>query len=152
MRTSALISMFTIVWALCVSVDLRGQTPGGSPVTEIDERAAYDASGRRDPFLSLNVRGDELPLASGRPPGVRGLLISELSFRGVVRSGSRFLAMVEGPDKRTHTVTPGAQLLDGTVKVVAADAIVFLQQVTDPLSTVTQREIRKTLRPTEENR
>ena len=46
----------------------------------------------------------------------------------------------------------GDQLLDGTVKVISADAVVFLQDVTDPLSPIKQREIRKTIRTTEENR
>jgi hypothetical protein len=35
---------------------------------------------------------------------------------------------------------------------VGADAVVFLQRVEDPLSPVKQREIRKSLRTTEESR
>jgi Tfp pilus assembly protein PilP len=152
MRPYVPIFGLTLVWTLCVAVDARAQQPAPPAQVALDERSAYDAGGRRDPFLSLTSRGDALPNGGVRPLGVKGLLIAELSLRGVVRSGERFLGMVEGPDKRTYTITAGEQLFDGTVRVVTADAVVFLQQVTDPLSPVKQREIRKTLRTTEENR
>lgn len=153
MRTPLSTVALTIVWSLGLVASADGQTP---PVSQTaskppEERAAYDADGRRDPFTSLARSGTALT-ASNRPVGIRGLLISELSLRGVVQSRQRLLATVEGPDKRTYTISNGDALLDGTVKVITADAVVFLQQVTDPLSPITQREIRKTLRPTEENR
>jgi Tfp pilus assembly protein PilP len=150
MRTFTFIAALTIAWSLGLCADLRAQTtPGASAPAE--GRAAYDPDGRRDPFTSLERSGPAIT-SSNRPVGVRGLLISELSLRGVVQSRQRLLATVEGPDKRTYTISNGDALLDGTVKVVTADAVVFLQQVTDPLSPIKQREIRKTLRPTEENR
>jgi hypothetical protein len=40
-------------------------------------------------------------------------------------------------------------LFDGTVKAVTADAIVILQNVSDPLSLAKTREVRKLLRPQE---
>jgi len=62
------------------------------------------------------------------------------------------LAIVQAPDKKSYTLRPGDPLLDGAVKVVAKDAVIFVQRVDDPLSPVKQREIRKTLRTPEENR
>ncbi len=117
-----------------------------------EERAAYDPSGRRDPFISLLSRGETNLVTGSRPTGVRGVLISELSVRGVLRSKGQLLAIVQAPDNKTYTVRPGDTLLDGTVKVVAQDAVIFLQRVDDPLSPVKQREIRKTLRTSEETR
>jgi Tfp pilus assembly protein PilP len=117
-----------------------------------DERAAYEASGRRDPFVSLLARGDAKLPTSGRPGGVKGLMIGDLSVRGVLRSHGKLLAIVQSPDNKTYTVHPGDALFDGSVKVVATDAVIFLQRVDDPLSPVKQREIRKPLRTTEENR
>ena len=38
-------------------------------------------------------------------------------------------------------------LMDGVVKSITQDAIVFSQDVNDPLSLVKQREVRKTIRP-----
>jgi Tfp pilus assembly protein PilP len=83
---------------------------------------------------------------------VKGLLISEVSIRGVLRSKGQLLAIIQAPDNKTYSVHSGDALFDGTVKVVATDAVIFLQRVDDPLSPVKQREIRKTLRTPEENR
>ena len=42
--------------------------------------------------------------------------------------------------------------MDGTVKSIVADAVVFSQDVNDPLSLVKQKEIRKALRSAEGGR
>jgi len=132
--------------------------PKGTAATTVqtaalpEDRAGYDPAGRRDPFVSLIARGEAKAPIGGRPNGVKGLLISELTMRGVLRTNGTLLAIVQAPDNKTYTVHPGDALYDGTVKVVATDAVIFLQRVDDPLSPVKQREIRKTLRTTEENR
>jgi len=117
-----------------------------------EDRAGYDPAGRRDPFVSLLSRGETRLPVGGRPIGTKGLLINELSVRGVLRTKGKLLAIVQAPDNKTYTVHPGDALYDGSVKVVATDAVIFLQRVDDPLSPVKQREIRKTLRTTEETR
>jgi Tfp pilus assembly protein PilP len=122
------------------------------PPSRPEDRAAYDPSGRRDPFTSLMARGETTMPVGGRPVGIKGLLIGELSVRGVLRSKGKLLAIVQAPDNKTYAVHPGDTLFDGTVKVVANDAVIFLQRVDDPLSPVKQREIRKTLRTSEETR
>jgi hypothetical protein len=43
-------------------------------------------------------------------------------------------------------------LFDGSVKSITEDAVVFSQDVNDPLSLVKQKDIRKTLRSGEESR
>lgn len=123
-----------------------------SSASRPDDRAAYDPSGRRDPFVSLLQVGDTKLPVGGRPRGVTGLLVSEVSLRGVLRSRGQLVAIIQAPDNKTYTVHPGDALFDGTVKVVAQDAVIFVQRVDDPLSPVKQREIRKTLRVSEENR
>lgn len=117
-----------------------------------EDRAGYDPAGRRDPFVSLVSRGETRLPTDGRPSGTKGLLINEVSVRGVLRTNGRLLAIVQAPDNKTYTIHPGDSLHDGTVKVVATDAVIFLQRVDDPLSPVKQREIRKPLRTTEEIR
>jgi Tfp pilus assembly protein PilP len=124
----------------------------GEPSARPDDRAGYEPAGRRDPFVSLLSRGETRVPVGGRPLGVKGLLINELSVRGVVRTNGKLLAIVQAPDHKNYTVHPGDTLFDGNVKVVATDAVIFLQRVDDPLSPVKQREIRKTLRTTEETR
>lgn len=148
----------TVVWSLVLTSLAMAQPAPASGAREVaskpvpEERAVYDASGRRDPFASLTARGDASLPRSGRPVGVDGLLISELSIRGVLRSNGRLLAIVQAPDQKTFTLHAGDALHDGAVKAVTADAVIFLQRVDDPLSPVKQREIRKALRTTEETR
>jgi hypothetical protein len=47
-------------------------------------------------------------------------------------------------------VKSGDRLRDGLVRSISADMMVILQHVTDPLSLEKQREVRKTLRQTDE--
>lgn len=109
----------------------------------------YDPAGRRDPFVSLLGRGGDLPAATGsRPAGLGGLLINEVTLKGVLKSGNGdFVALVQAPDSHTYIVHAGDKVLDGLVKTITQDAIVFSQDVNDPLSLVKQREVRKTIRP-----
>jgi Tfp pilus assembly protein PilP len=112
----------------------------------------YDAAGRRDPFVSLVGRGT-VPNPSGvRPPGLAGMLINEVNLRGIMKERSGFVAFVQGPDKKTYTVRQGQRLLDGSVKSITQDTVVFSQDVNDPLSVVKEKEVRKKLRSGEENR
>jgi hypothetical protein len=56
------------------------------------------------------------------------------------------LAMVKGPDTKTYVVHVGDILADGTITAVTTEGLVIAQAVTDPLSTVKQREVHKSLR------
>lgn len=112
---------------------------------------SYDAAGRRDPFLSLDHASD--PRANtGKVNGLAGLMINEATVKGVVKSRGRMLAMVQAPDNKTYIVKASDRLLDGEVRAVTAEAVVFVQNVNDPLSPVRQREIRKPLRIVEEGK
>ena len=110
---------------------------------------SYDPNGRRDPFVSLSARGSQLPVPGGaRPGGVPGLLVSEVTVKGVLKSPKGgFIALVQAPDNRTYTVRTGDKVFDGSVRAITQDAVVFSQDVNDPLSLVKQREVRKSIRP-----
>lgn len=112
----------------------------------------YNPEGRRDPFVSLLNRGSDQRQQSPRPEGLSGLSVTDIAIRGIVAHSGGYTAMLEAPDGKTYTVRGGDKLYDATVKAVLADGVVFVQQVTDPLSLVKQREIRKPLRPTEEGK
>lgn len=116
------------------------------------ELYSYDSQGRRDPFVSLLARGTDLPSDRERPDGLVGLTINEVALRGVVLSGGAYLAVLEAPDNKTYIVRADDRLFDGSVREITADGIVFLQEVNDPLSLVTEREVRKGLRDAEEGR
>lgn len=110
---------------------------------------SYDPAGRRDPFVSLLGRGGDLPSTAGsRPAGLGGLLINEVTLKGVLKSSKGdFVALLQSPDNHTFIVHPGDKVFDGTVKAITQEAVVFSQDVNDPLSLVKQREVRKTIRP-----
>ncbi len=95
---------------LCGAVELAGQSAaalpravGGStsgaagsstPLTA----GSYDAGGRRDPFVSLIVpkANPAAPraVAAARPgAGLAGVAVSDVQLKGVVRSGTTFVAI-----------------------------------------------------------
>lgn len=123
------------------------QPPGGKPAPK--PPYTYDPSGRRDPFISLLGKGSDPKSKQNRPEGLAGILINEVSLKGIMRDRSGFVAMVHGPDNKTYIVKPGDRLMDGTVKSIMADTVIFSQDVNDPLSLVKQREIKKSLRSEE---
>ena len=115
----------------------------------------YEFMGRRDPFLSLVNRGADARTTAGNQPvkraeGVPGLMTSEITVRGIVQTRGEFVAMVAGVDGKVHTIRAGDKLADGVVRQVTAQAVVILQEVSDPLSLEKQREVRKLLRGGEE--
>lgn len=130
--------------------------PAGSPSAPKPAEAgapfSYNPEGRRDPFLSLIGKGSDPKTTGARPAGVPGLLINEVSVKGIVRNSAGFVAMIQGPDNKTYVVKAGDRLMDGTVKSIVQDAVVFSQDVNDPLSLVKQKEIRKSLRSAEGGR
>jgi type IV pilus assembly protein PilP len=124
------------------------QTP--PPVPDV---YTYNPEGRRDPFVSLLIRGGDMkPTRESRPDGLPGLLISEISLRGILKDKTGFVAMVSGPDNKTHIIRGNDKVFDGTVKAITADSVIFSQDVNDPLSLVKQREVRKYLRATQEGK
>jgi hypothetical protein len=106
----------------------------------------YDPQGRRDPFVSLRRNAPTPTGTQNRPPGLPGVAIGELVITGIVRSGNDFVALVRSVDGRSFQLRRGARLFDGVVKQIAIDAVIFTQEVNDPLSLVKQREVRKTMR------
>jgi hypothetical protein len=107
----------------------------------------YDPQGRRDPFVSLRNTTTTASTTQNRPAGLAGVTVGEVIIRGIVRSGNEFLALAQSPDGRTFQLRRNARLFDGVVKQIGIDAVVFTQQVNDPLSLVKQREVRKTMKP-----
>jgi Tfp pilus assembly protein PilP len=107
-------------------------------------------SGR--PFVTLLQRGSDVSQSAPatRAPGIAGLGASEVTLKGTLASQGGYVAIMQGIDTKTYIVRTGEQLADGTVRSITPDAVVILQQVKDSLSLDKQREVRKTLRQTEE--
>jgi type IV pilus assembly protein PilP len=140
------------------SAPAAAQAPSGevtdSPALEA-HGFSYSPEGRRDPFVSLLRRGTNVDApggASTRALGLKGLGTGEVTLKGTMTSRGAYVAILQGADARTYVVRAGEQLLDGTIRSITADGLVILQQVNDPLSKETHREVRKVLRQTEEAR
>jgi Tfp pilus assembly protein PilP len=129
---------------------------------EIDRGGyTYNSQGRRDPFVSLQrpVAADRGPKT--RKPGMEGFLIQEVALKGVVKTSgggmgvaaqSGFIAVFLGADGKSYFVKNGQRLYDGVITSVDATSVTFRQDVTDPLSPVKSREVRKSLYASEEAR
>jgi Tfp pilus assembly protein PilP len=107
----------------------------------------YDGQGRRDPFVSLLNRGDVMrPNGAIRPAGLQGLMVNEIVVKGILKTTNGFVAVIQGSDSRGYIVHQGDRVLDGSIKSIAQDVVVFSEDVNDPLSTIKQREVRKPIR------
>lgn len=122
---------------------------------------AYNSQGRRDPFVSLQrpVAADRGPKT--RKPGMEGFLIQEVALKGIVKTAGGglgiaqkpgFIAMFLGADGKSYPVVAGQRLYDGVITSIDATSVTFRQEVTDPLSPVKTREVRKSLYASEEAR
>jgi putative serine protease PepD len=121
----------------------------------------YNSQGRRDPFVSLQrpVAANQGPKT--RPQGMAGFLIQEVALKGIVKTtggglgvakNAGFIAIFQGPAGHSYFVTTGQRLYDGVITAVDATSVTFRQDVTDPLSPVKSREVRKSLYASEEAR
>ncbi|MBW8869034.1 MAG: pilus assembly protein PilP [Acidobacteria bacterium] len=128
---------------LCGTAAVAGQTRVAA--------GSYDAGGRRDPFVSLIVpkAAPTAPRAAAAPrpgAGLSGIAVSDVQLKGVVRSGTTFVAILEGPDGRTFLAKRADRLMDGVIKGIEAGAVVFTERVEDAAGAVRQRDVRKALK------
>jgi Tfp pilus assembly protein PilP len=120
-------------------------------VTPAPGSYAYTAQGRRDPFVSLLKPVSESGPGKRRP-GMEGFLIQEVALRGIVKDAKGFTAMLVGTDGKSYFCKVGQRLFDGVITAIDASTVTFRQEVTDPLSSVRSRDVKKTLYPSEEGR
>jgi Tfp pilus assembly protein PilP len=112
---------------------------------------SYTAQGRRDPFVSLLKPVSESGPGKRRP-GMEGFLIQEVALKGIVKDAKGFTAMLLGTDGKSYFCKVGQRLFDGVITAIDASTVTFRQEVTDPLSSVRSRDVKKTLYPSEEGR
>lgn len=171
MRIFAMRPCLVAFAALAVAASVGAQTPSPDPsaapaaggpdtVKSILEQGlepppggyTYSPQGRRDPFVSLQKPVEANRGPGSRPPGVKGFLIQEVALKGIVRDKSGYIAILLGTDGKSYFVRVGERLFDGVVTAIDAANITFRQEVTDPLSPVKSRDVKKSLYPSEEIR
>jgi len=111
---------------------------------------SYEPAGRRDPFRDLFL--PEAGSRTERPPGVAGMLVTEIDLAGIVKDDAGDVAMVIGSDNKGYFLRVGDQVFDGTV--IAVDprkgAVTFRQEVDDPRLIKPYRDVTKKLVPLDE--
>lgn len=116
-----------------------------------DEELGYDPGSRRDPFRSLQIRTDRPSARGPRPEGVPGLLIDDVTVRGIFVTPNGSVAQVQASREDTSFVLrEGDQLFDGEVVEIRFKKdeyaeIVFKQGVRDPSAIKPFREVVKRL-------
>ncbi len=100
-------------------------------VTEI-KTGSYAGIGKRDPFMSLlNIREEDRtkvvppPPLEDRPPGLPGLLISEVSVAGVAIGNTKKVIVLKGIDGGSYIAEPGSPLFDGVLEEVNEEGVIF---------------------------
>lgn len=124
--------------------------PQGIELTE-GSGYRYQSQGRRDPFISLALGLNVLP-PDERPPGLQGMLIQEVSLRGIVKTVDGHIAMIQGTDNKSYFARAGERLYDGNISAIDDDKVVFRQEINDPLRIEKFQQVEKTLHPVEEQR
>jgi len=151
MRANVLKTMAVLIAAMALAGVAFAQTPPAGQPPRPPETYVYNSEGRRDPFVNLLGTGAEpLAASSKRGEGAAGMMVSEISVRGILQSRGALVAMVQGPDNKTYIVHQGDKFFDGRIKTITPQGLIIIQEVNDPLSLVKQREIRKLLRSLED--
>jgi hypothetical protein len=85
-----------------------------APAIPQGDGVSYEAKGRRDPFVPLDLTG-----------GPKGLEVATTKLTGIVRGARTTLALVEAQDGIGYILKPGDTLGDGRLVEIGADTVVF---------------------------
>jgi len=97
--------------------------------------------GKRDPFVSVIVaRNDSSAACTG---GKRCLVIDQLALRGIVRTLSKWIALVENPARKTYYLYENDPIFNAVVVRITGDSVIFRESVMDALGHSTEREVVK---------
>lgn len=109
----------------------------------VKEQATATRVGKqRDPFVSPIVRSNG-NISAGCDTGKRCLVVDQIVLKGIVKSASGFIAVVENPAKRAYFMRENDPVFNGKVMKITGDTVVFQEQTTDKLGKQSMREVVK---------
>ena len=99
----------------------------------------FESLGKRDPFqslLSVTKRPEPAkvlapPPLEKRPPGLAGLLVSEVTLTGTAKSPGSHIAILHGIDNTSYFAREGTKLYNGYVEKITDDEVVFVREQVD---------------------
>jgi Tfp pilus assembly protein PilP len=116
--------------------------PGEVKPASVKEPTRVSAEKMRDPFVSPVVRNNGV-ISSGCDTGKRCLVVDQIVLKGIVKSPSGFIAVVENPAKRAYFMRENDPVFNGKVARITFDTVVFEEQVQDKVGKQTTREVVK---------
>ena len=117
--------------------------PAGEVKPASEKETTRVSSGKqRDPFISPIVRSNGV-ISSGCDTGKRCLVVDQIVLKGIVKSPSGFIAVVENPAKRAYFMRENDPVFNGKVVKITGDTIVFQEEVLDKLGKQSLREVVK---------
>jgi hypothetical protein len=78
--------------------------------------------------------------------------VQEVALKGIVRDKSGYIAMLQATDGKSYFAKVGQRFYDGVITAMDGATVTFRQEVTDPLSPVKTRDVKKSLYSSEEAR
>ena len=122
------------------------------PVLAVPQGYTYVPKGRRDPFVNPvpKPKNPEPEIPVIRPPGLKGVLVTEAKLMGVVTSKEPAMnkAVLQAPGNKIYFAIRGDSLFDAVVKEIRPDSVVFLLAPPKvPQSQATSREVVRRVNP-----
>jgi hypothetical protein len=119
----------------------------------LPQNSGYDDGGRRDPFASLIVEKAPSVATSGdsmeaRAKGLAGIAVVDAAVKGIITSGSEWLAIIAGPNGAQFLAHANDKLHDGSVRRIERESVVFIARAADVTGKIVAREVRKGIRAT----
>jgi Tfp pilus assembly protein PilP len=109
-----------------------------------DAATVVKTAGRRDPFISpIRLQEDKMKSTSVCTTGARCLIIDQVVLKGVVKTTSGMIAMVENAAKKQYNLKEKDPVFNGFVLKISGDSVVFRETITDNLGKQTAREVVK---------
>jgi hypothetical protein len=110
------------------------QAEESAPVLTVPKEYRYNSRGRRDPFVNpvpkpkTATSTPGAPAPATRPPGLKGVMVTEAQISGVVtsREPSMNVVIISAPGaKAPYFARVGDELFDAVVKSIKMDRVVF---------------------------
>ena len=100
------------------------------------------STGKRDPFVSLAmVRAQQIGAACGT--GKRCLVIDQVELKGVVKTPSGMIAMVENPARKAYFLRENDPVYNGYVVKITGDSVIFKETSVDNQGRTQTRDVVK---------
>ncbi len=112
---------------------------------------SLEIAGKRDPFKipppPVPGRPGEEGITGPLPPGNRGLIVGQLTLKGIVRedTSNTMIAVVTNYTRRAYFLRVNDVLYNGVVSRITPDSVYFSENTLDANGRVTSREVVKRL-------